>query len=164
MKHIETFFWGTIVALTALFFEVFLNIILNDFFHFTFFSFNYQELNLIFALISILIIATIEESLKFTILLKRTWLFTENYKDLFLNGFLFGFGFFTFEIISSYYKGNLFQIPIWQLISVLLTHTILGILALLGIAKITKKYIILILALNIVLHSIANILILIFSR
>lgn len=164
MRYIETFFWGIIVALTSLIFEVFFSIILNDIFQLNFFSFNYQELTLTSAIISILIIATIEESLKFIIFLKRILLFSRNHSILAVNGFLLGLGFFTFEAVSSYYKGSLFITPFWQIAVVFLTHTFLGIFTMNSLAKFPKKYIIIVLVLNTILHSMTNLLILLSSK
>lgn len=164
MKYIESFFWGMIVALSALFLEVFLQVILNDVFKFSFFSIHYEELSFSSVLISILIIAVVEESLKLVIFWKRILLFVKSYYEVVFLGFLLGFGFFSFEIILAFYNQSLFLLNFWQILVVFLIHTVLGILALVGLAKFSKNYIIIVLFLISFLHFLGNVAILHFLR
>ncbi len=164
MKYIESIIWGFIIALTALILEVFCEIIIKDILGFSSFTFQYTELIFSFSLLIIILVATIEEGLKFIIFYKRILLYTTE-KSLTLHGALLGSGFALTEIILAHYKTNdLSLIPLWSIITVSLTHIILGILLIHGIARIQKQYIIVLIISIILLHTGANIAILFFSR
>lgn len=165
MKYLESLIWGFIVALTALILEAFCEIIIKDILGFSAFTFQYTELIFPFSILIIFLVATIEESLKFTILWKRTLLYATE-KNLTLHGGLLGSGFAFTELILFYYKNNhsLLMISIWQIIVVFLTHIILGILLIYSISKIPKKYIFIPLMFTIILHAGINIVILSFLR
>lgn len=164
MKYIESLIWGFIVALTALILEVFCEIILKDILGFSTFTFQYAELTFPLSLLIILLVATIEESLKFIIFYKRILLYVTE-KSLTLHGALLGSGFALTEIILAYYKTNdLSIIPLWSIITVTLTHILLGIILIQGIEKIPKKYIIVLITSVIILHAGVNIAILSLSR
>ncbi len=164
MKYIESLIWGFIIALTALILEAFCEIMLKDILGFSTFTFQYTELIFPFSLLVIILVATIEEGLKFIIFWKRILLYAAE-KSLTLHGALLGSGFAITEIILAYYKtSDLTLIPFWSIITVTLTHIILGILLINGIAKIQKKYIIIPITSVIILHAIINIAILSLSR
>ncbi|MCK4635370.1 MAG: hypothetical protein KAT32_00750 [Candidatus Moranbacteria bacterium] len=165
MKYIESLIWGFIVALTALILEVFCEIIIKDILGFSAFTFQYTEFAFPLALLIIFLVATIEESLKFTIFWKRTLLYVTK-KNLTLHGGLLGSGFALTELILFYYKNNhsLSMISIWQITVVFLTHIILGILLIYSLSKIPKNYIFIMLLFIIILHAGINIVILSFLR
>lgn len=163
MKYIESLIWGFIVALTALILEVLYEIIFKDILGFSAFTFQYAELAFPLSLLIILLVATIEESLKFMIFWKRILLYAKK-QNLTLHGALLGSGFALTEIILAYYNNTLFLIPLWSIATVFLTHILLGILLLQGIAKIQKNYIIILMSAIILIHSVANLLILFLSK
>lgn len=163
MKYIESLTWGFIIALTALILEVFCEIIFKDILGFSAFTFQYAELAFPLSWLIIILVATIEESLKFTMFWKRILLYIKN-QSLILHGALFGLGFALTEIILAHYNNTLPLIPLWSITTVTLTHILLGILLLKGIAKIQKKYIIVLITCIILIHAGVNIAILAFSR
>lgn len=128
MKFIETLFLGFLIACASLIAQVFFEVIAEIFFH-TELAIQYSPTDTIQHILLIMIIAaTIEESIRYLFIKKRTSLHIDySLTDSILYGTLLGIGFVTLEIIFSFFSGALFVTPIISILSVALIHILLSI-------------------------------------
>ncbi len=128
MKFIETLFLGFLIACAALIAQVFFEVIAEIFFH-TEIIIRYSPTDTTQHILFIMLIAaTIEESIRYLFIKKRTSIHIQNsFRESVIYGILLGTGFVTLEIIFGFFSGIILTAPIISIISVASIHILLSI-------------------------------------
>lgn len=101
MKFVETLFLGTLIACTALIAQVFVTVIAELFFRTTL-EFQYLPTDTLYHIgFLMLIAASIEETLRYLIIKKRTSQHVSDILSVLIHGSLLGIGFASFEMILA---------------------------------------------------------------
>lgn len=156
LHYVESFILGFLIACAALILQVFLSVLVEISGHEL--SLPYAALHYFFGVaLFFLIIATIEEILRFFIIKKRVLTYTkDSLRSILAHGSLIGCGFWLFEIILGFIKDpTIFSHP-FSVISVLLIHVLTSVLLLFLLKKDHVLYSILALIAVITIHTIGN--------
>ncbi len=127
MRFIETLFLGIIIACTALIAQVFVTVIAELFFR-TNITFQYLPTDPVWHIGLVMIIAaSIEESLRYLIIKKRTSQHINNILSIFTHGSLLGSGFASFEMFLTLLNHTVSVSNMYMIISVFIIHIALSI-------------------------------------
>lgn len=164
LRYVESFLLGFLVACIALILQVFLSVFVEVSGHELTLSYA-ATYNFFGITIFFLIIALIEETLRFAVIYKKIYNYDHNtISSLPLHGLFIGSGFWSFEVILRFFKDPSISHFPFSVLSVLIIHVFASILILYCLKKDHILHNSILLLLVILLHTYGNVALFFFTQ